>query len=162
MGRTKHSALGPLEEALRLRDADSAESAVAYDFWFDLVQTVQRQGDAADVRQAPWIEEALVWRVLSYRLLRALAGRTLVVEKEKGAGAGLLVAQPALETLAKLYERWRKVMSELMARFDGERGEVAGLPDIMKPILEEMDGAVEEVLGIGEGAGSRGETGVES
>lgn len=132
-------------DLLQRDDAEESERE-SVDAFRRGLNTALGDGEDADFRLAPWIEEAVVWRILTFRLLRGLAPVDLVVNKGKGMAAGTYVVQPAVDGVAKAYERWRAVMGEVLERSGADRGHTGGFPSMMQPILEKTEGFVEEVL----------------
>ncbi len=127
----------------------SAEYAFAYAFWSRLkCAAVTGDAPAAPIRIEACVEEAVVWRVLAWRSLTQLGDGTLFEKRDKGAATGTSVPHPALDAVAKMYERLRRSMSEL-TEDSGKAGAVRpkGLPDLMKPILEEAEVVFDELLG---------------
>jgi hypothetical protein len=96
------------------------------------------------------LEEAIVWRVLCSRVIAQLGSGSLFELRDKGAASGTSTVHPAPEALAKHYERLKRCVDELtQATVETADTRPKGLPDLMKPILEETEVVFDELLGPG-------------
>jgi len=127
-------------------DVDDAERTRARHFW----KSIRRGGDETENEEEDaWrdllVEDAVMLRVISWRLLGSLGKETILDTKGESAAARKITLHPAVEALARTQERLRKVMKELR-----EQEKVAGtklsLPEIMMPILAKTEGVLENAL----------------
>ncbi len=123
--------------------------------WSQLAAGFNATPAAGDLGRATCAEEALVWRILSLRMLRELGAQPIFQARTKGAATGGAFAHPALEAIAKTYERLRRTMDELTPKPQTNDADSAtGLPMRMLKMLEESEGALEQVLGVEPGEAS--------
>lgn len=128
------------------------EYAVAHAFWEALRDAAPdtSTSEACTTRRAVAREEAVVWRILLTRMLGELANVALFRERNAGAAQGTVALHPGLDALAKTYERLRRIMSDVTNHPESaEDARRQGLPDVMKPILEETEVVFDELLGPG-------------
>lgn len=135
-----------LDEAVERLEADAGEREQARALWSALASGLEAgEEGAAKVWQASLIEEVVVWRIVSLRMMKALGKGPLFGSKENDPGVGKV--HPAVDALAKTQERQRKVMKELMERLDAATGgEAQSLSEMMMPILKKSEGVLEHAL----------------
>ena len=139
---------GQLFELMERLEADAGERGQAQALWPALAKGRAPGDDGiGDAWNASLIEEAVVWRIVALRMMKALGRGPLFSSKDEGPGAGKVTLHPAVDALAKSQERQRKVMKELMERLDAAAGgEVQSLPDMMAPILKKAEGVLDHAL----------------
>lgn len=122
---------------------------VAHDFWRVLADRLQQSALDTDPRAQLRAEEAVVWRLLLLRMLREIGPETLFQSRSKGAGTGTAAAHPALEAIAKAYERMHRAMEAIEHNPDETpESNATGLPMRMMKVLEETEGFLEYALGL--------------
>ena len=88
-------------------------------------------------------------------MLRELGAEPIFQSRTKGAATGTSSAHPAVEVLAKTYERLRHAMDEITPQTrSAEETSATSLPMRMLKMLEESQGVLEDVLGVGQGEAS--------
>lgn len=136
-------------EALGI-ESGSDDFDLAHEFWSAINAAITSAWPDRDPRLHAQREEAVVWRILSRRMLRALGETGVFQSRNKGAASGTCVVHPGVDMLAKTYERLRRTMDELVP--PAETADTAtGLPIKMMKLLEETEGALEQALGVGPG-----------
>ena len=127
--------------------ASGSEAVLARAFWSGLVEAARAKDPEGWQWIAHLVEEALVWRMVSFRLVNVVGEGPLLVSKKASTEAGVDSVHPAVDALAKAQERLNKVMKELTERLDAAGGgQPVNLPDMMKPILEQAEGVLEYAL----------------
>lgn len=136
-----------IAEALGI-ESGSPDSGLAHDFWSALLAIAPAGTDSA-LQTLARREEALVWRILSRRMLRELSSGPVFQSRNKGAASGTTAAHPGVEQLAKTFERLRHAMDDLKPPAESAKSQTAtGLPMRMMKVLEETEGALEAALGL--------------
>jgi hypothetical protein len=132
-------------------EKESDEFAVAATFWRGLLSEMGARGeDGTGWKARTMIEEAVVWRVTAARMVEELGRAGLFQQRTKGPAEGISAVHPAVDALAKTYERLRRSLRDLLEPAGENRpGKPQGLPDLMRPILEEAEVVFDELLGPG-------------
>ena len=122
------------------RGDQSEEATILTHFWEALQTHLPQDIDAATV--LPMLEEALVLRIVSCRLLNEISPLK---------GKDETPYKPNLEPWLKTQERLRKVMKDIMQHYghikdhDQSNNDVS-LAEIMAPILKQGEGILEDAL----------------
>ncbi len=125
-------------------DFDSARG-----FWSQLAAGIDPLRLARDPLVLLRLEEALVWRILSLRMLNELGVQLIFQPRSKGAATGTASTHPALDAIAKTYERLKHTMDELGSESKAkDESSATGLPMKMLKVLEETEGFLEHALGL--------------
>lgn len=124
------------------------ETDAAHEFWVGLVECAKKGGRDSDrYWTAVLMEEALIWRVISFRLMRHAGEGPLLVGKSERAPTAMDKMNPAIDGLGKAQERLKKVMKELMERLKPEEeGGPVSLPGLMKPIIEQAGDVLDDAI----------------
>jgi hypothetical protein len=131
-------------------DFDSARG-----LWSQLAAGIDPLRLARDPHVLLRLEEALVWRILSLRMLNELGVQLIFQPRSKGVATGTASTHPSLDAIAKTYERLKRTMDELASESKTrDNSSATGLPMKMLKLLEESEGALEQVLGVGPGEAS--------
>lgn len=116
---------------------------IARHFWHEVLRDIDWDAAPAAVLLA---EEALILRILAIRLMRQINSDVLMVERKTGTD----VLNPTVEAWARMQEKFRKVLKELM----GKQGLHAGnrtqssLAAAMLPLLERGEGILNGIFEI--------------
>ncbi len=119
---------------------DSEEVNILTPFWEALQTHLPTDVDAAII--LPMLEEALVLRIVSCRLLKDI---------DPGKSNEPITYKPNLEPWLKTHERLRKVMKEILQHYgqikdENENTSDISLAAIMAPILKQGEGILEDAL----------------
>ena len=111
-------------------------------FWEALITHIPDNGDAALL--FPMLEEALVLRIFSYRLLPKLNTED---QSENNHEEESPLDKLKVEEWIKTQERLRKVMKEILKQYGhSSTAQPTSLAEIMGPILELGEGILEDAL----------------
>jgi hypothetical protein len=136
-----------IDSGLRI-ESGTPDFSLALEFSAALTAAITVTQPADDPRLGTRLEEALVWRILARRMVRDLSAAEFSSSPDKKT-ASSAAAYRGIDTLAKTYERLRRVMDELTPPTQTDTAESAtGLPMRMLKVLEETEGFLENALGL--------------
>ena len=125
---------------------DAEDLALVNELGEALVEAGVFSGSASNALYLPVVEELVTWRIVTLQA-QGMIRKDKIFTVSGDEARQRFQTHPALEVMAKAYERYRKVMKELLERLgnDGE-GPRRGLPSIMKPILEKTEDILADAL----------------
>ncbi len=135
-----------IESVLKI-ESGTPDFELAREFCSQLAVGIAPPQVASDPAMSIRLEEALVWRLLAYRMLRELGPQDVYQSRTKGAASGTAAMHPAIDGLAKTYERLRRTVDELTPDPPAkDSGSATGLPMRMMKLLEETEGFLDAAL----------------
>ena len=117
------------------------EWSIATFFWDEVLKEID--WETVSPMAIMLAEEALTLRMLATRLLLQIQSDALMVERRTGPD----VLCPRVESWAKLQERFRNVMKELLERYGHRKGDAmpTSLAAMVQPLLEKGEGILNEL-----------------